>query len=199
MPKVHVAGGAQWSHRRRSHPRSDVEQAHLISPFRRTHLCPGQDCRLVGSAQRTWGDFDPFKIYDSEAVRENNGARGYPPRDGLRHRHFQNPRPPLLKWFGRFSLLKVHHGRPRKPVLPSLVELQIMPFGDLDAVVRQQQRNVLQRRAGIELLDGKCMPQHVGVRPQLFAIALQIRRRINVFQASPPFVSKFCPVTFVIL
>jgi len=36
-----------------------------------------------------------------------------------------------------------------------------MPLGDLDAVMRQQQRHILQRRAGIQLLDRERVPQHV--------------------------------------
>jgi hypothetical protein len=36
-----------------------------------------------------------------------------------------------------FCLLEVHHRRPRQPVLPPPVELQIMPLRDLDTVVRQ--------------------------------------------------------------
>jgi len=42
----------------------------------------------------------------------------------------------------RSCLFEVHHSRPREPFLPPLVEPQIVALGDLDAVVRQQQRNV---------------------------------------------------------
>src|SRR5664279_6636743 len=67
--------------------------------------------------------------------------------------HFYDPGSPLL-WAVVASaphLLEVHHRGPRGPRLPSLVEPQIVALSNLDAVVCQQQLNIFQRPASVEL------------------------------------------------
>jgi len=59
-----------------------------------------------------------------------------------------------------------------------------MPLCDLDAVVCQKQRYVFERGARVQLLDCERVPQHVRVDVQLVAVALDLRRLVNMFKAA---------------